>query len=50
MQEADGFSVTAILVVLLIHFLILLNYIVAYRTSTLGITKNSEEDGGLILK
>ena len=50
MQEAEGFSVTAILVVLLIHFLILFNYIVAYRTSTLGITKNSEEDGGVILK
>jgi hypothetical protein len=49
MQEAEGFSVTAILVVLLIHFLILFNYIVAYRTSTLGITKNAEEDGGIIL-
>lgn len=50
LQEADGFSVTAILVVLLIHFLILLNYIVAYRTSTLGITKKGEEDGGMVLK
>jgi hypothetical protein len=49
MQDADGFSVTAILVVLLIHFLILFNYIVAYRTSTLGVTKNAEEDGGIIL-
>jgi len=46
-QEANGFSVTAILVVLLIHFLILLNYFVAYRTSTLELT--NEEDGGMNL-
>lgn len=50
LQNVDGFSLTAVLVVLLIHFLILFNYIVAYRTSTLGISKHGEEDGGRILK
>lgn len=50
LQNASGFSVTAVLVVLLIHILILFNYIVAYRTSTLGISKHGEEDGGIILK
>lgn len=50
LQNASGFSPMAIIVVLLIHFLILFNYIVAYRTSTLGISKKSEEDGGRILK
>ena len=50
LQNASGFSITAILVVLLIHILILFNYIVAYRTSTLGISKRCEEDGGIILK
>ena len=47
-READGFSFTALLIVLLIHTLILFNYIVAYRTSTLDIN-DSEEDGGRIL-
>lgn len=47
-READGFSFTALLIVLLIHALILFNYIVAYRTSTLDIN-DSEEDGGRIL-
>lgn len=50
LQNTSGFSITALFVVLLIHLLILFNYIVAYRTSTLGIGKNSEEDGGRILK
>lgn len=50
LQSTTGFSVTAILVVLLIHLLILFNYIVAYRTSSLGIGKYCEEDGGIILK
>lgn len=47
-KEADGFSITALLIVLLIHTLILFNYIVAYRTSTIGLA-NVEEDGGRIL-
>lgn len=47
-KEADGFSVTALLIVLLIHTLILFNYIVAYRTSTIGLA-NVEEDGGRVL-
>ena len=50
LQNTSGFSLTALLVVLLIHALILFNYIVAYRTSTLEISKHSEEDGGIILK
>lgn len=50
LQTTTGFSVTAILVVFFIHFLILFNYIVAYRTSSLGISKYCEEDGGIILK
>lgn len=50
LQSASGFSFTALLVVLLIHLLILFNYIVAYRTSTLSISKHGEEDGGIILK
>ena len=49
LQNATGFSITALLVVLLIHLLILFNYIVAYRTSTLGISKHGEDDGGQIL-
>lgn len=47
-RETSGFSFTALLVVLLIHTLLLFNYIVAYRTSTLDIN-DSEEDGGRIL-
>ena len=47
-RETDGFSFTALLIVLLIHTLLLFNYIVAYRTSTLDIN-DSEEDGGRIL-
>ena len=50
LKDASGLSVTAVFVVLLIHILILFNYIVAYRTSTLGISKRGEEDGGRILK
>ena len=50
LQNAQGFSITAILVVLLIHILILFNYIVAYRTNTLGISKRGTEDGGIPLK
>lgn len=47
-RKADGFSFTALLIVLLIHTLILFSYIVAYRTRTLDIN-DSEEDGGRIL-
>lgn len=50
LKDASGLSMTAVFVVLLIHILILFNYIVAYRTSTLGISKRGEEDGGRILK
>lgn len=47
-METDGFSVTALLVVLLIHFLILFNYIVAYRTKIIDI-EDSGNDGGILL-
>lgn len=49
LKNASGFSMVAIFLVLLIHVLILFNYIVAYRTSTIGIGKDMEEDGGRIL-
>lgn len=50
LQNANGFSFVAVFVVLLIHLLILFNYIVAYRTSTLGLSKRGDNDGGRILK
>ena len=49
LKSASGFSVTALLVVLGIHLLVLFNYIMAYRTSTIGISKETEDDGGIIL-
>ena len=48
-MEAEGFSTAALFMVLIIHLLILFNYIVAYRTATIGVGKNYEEDGGIIL-
>ena len=47
--EASGFSITALLVVLLIHFLILFNYIVAYRTDKIAVGRYSQNDGGRAL-
>lgn len=49
LRNASGFSFTAVLIVLLIHILILFNYLVAYRTDVLGISKKREEDGGITL-
>lgn len=49
LKETSGISFTALLVVLLIHFMILFNYLVAYRTSSIGVSKSTEEDGGRIL-
>jgi len=49
MVEASGFSITALLVVLLIHFLILFNYIVAYRTDKIAVGRYSQNDGGRVL-
>ncbi|MBQ8656808.1 MAG: hypothetical protein IJ527_07170 [Prevotella sp.] len=46
LKKAKGFSITATLVLLLIHALILFNYIVAHRALTLGVSKRVEEDGG----
>lgn len=50
LEDAAGFSLLAILVVLLIHLLILFNYFTAYRTKSLGISKTSEDDGGIRLR
>lgn len=48
--ESGGISLTAILITLLIHLLILFNYIVAYRTSTVGIKgKKGGIPGGIRL-
>lgn len=47
--SVSGFSISALLVVLLIHFLILFNYIVAYRTDKIAIGTNQQNDGGIIL-
>ena len=49
LKSDSGFSVTALLVALGIHLLVLFNYIMAYRTSTIGISKDCEDDGGIIL-
>lgn len=48
-MKAEGFSTAALFMVIFIHLLILFNYIVAYRTATIGVGKNYEEDGGIIL-
>ena len=47
--DASGFSITALIVVLLIHLLILFNYIVAYRTDKIAVGKYSQSDGGRVL-
>lgn len=49
LQNTSGFSPVAVLVVLLIHCLILFNYVVAYRTNVMEVSKNSKEDGGIVL-
>ena len=50
LKEASGFSLLGLVVVLLIHGAILLNYLVAYRTSSLGFNSKLEDDGGVPLK
>lgn len=49
LATTSGFSITALLVVLLIHFLILFNYIVAYRTDKIAVGRYSQNDGGRTL-
>ena len=49
LTENEGYSIVAIIVTILLHFLILFNYIVAYRTKTISVGKNAEDDGGIIL-
>lgn len=47
LQDADGFSVTALIIVLLIHLMILFNYFVARRTNVIEVGNSGlEEDGG----
>lgn len=47
--QTIGFSLMGLAIALLIHFLILFNYIVAYRTYNNSIKKNAMDDGGQIL-
>lgn len=49
LTEASGMGVIHFLIVILIHILILFNYIFAYRTSTLEIRKNINDGGGTTL-
>lgn len=49
LQEAEGFSLTGILVFVMIEALILFNYIVAYRTNKTGPSKIMDDDGGITL-
>lgn len=48
-MSAGGMNITSILFLIIVHVLILLNYFVAYRTFTLGLTKNPNNDGGVTL-
>lgn len=48
-MSAGGMNITSILFLIIVHVLILLNYFVAYRTFTLGLTKNPDNDGGVTL-
>ena len=47
--EAEGFSILAIIVMIVINILILFNYIMAFRTRTIHVGKDTEVDGGRIL-
>ena len=48
-MSAGGMNISSILFLIIVHVLILLNYFVAYRTFTLGLTKNPNNDGGVML-
>ena len=48
-MSAGGMNISSILFLIIVHLLILLNYFVAYRTFTLGLTKNPNNDGGVTL-
>ena len=47
--DASGISITALFFVLLIHFLIMFNYIVAYRTNKIEVGRHAQNDGGITL-
>lgn len=44
-QDTNQVGFLSVLITLLIHLIILLNYIVAYRTSTLSLSKNTNDSG-----
>lgn len=48
-MSAGGMNISSILFLIIVHVLILLNYFVAYRTYTIGLTKNPNNDGGVTL-
>ena len=48
-MSAGGMNISSILFLIIVHVLILLNYFVAYRTFTLGLTKTPDNDGGVTL-
>ena len=48
-MSAGGMNISSILFLIIVHMLILLNYFVAYRTFTLGLSKNPNNDGGVTL-
>lgn len=48
-MSAGGMNISSILFLIIVHLLILLNYFVAYRTFTLGLSKNPNNDGGVTL-
>lgn len=48
-MSAGGMNISSILFLIIVHVLILLNYFVAYRTFTLGLSKNPNNDGGITL-
>lgn len=49
LTEAEGVSILGIVVILVIHLFILLNYIVTHRTRTVAAGKHTVEDGGRLL-
>lgn len=49
LTDNEGYSIAAIVITVLLQLLIMFNYIVAYRTKTISVGKNAEDDGGIIL-
>lgn len=49
LMSAGGIGFGSILFLVVVHLLILLNYFVAYRTHSLGLSKHTDNDGGITL-